>query len=173
MDLCSAWLFIALLRWAFYGGFPSNNRAPKSLETRIRARRCFAFRSRVEITRRWILWSFAVWKQTSSFSLPLQMAHINKADSHTSASNLFISPQTEQTHRRSHPDYWPRPLGLLAGRPSAEEGWVESKSRAGGNVQEVADQVLIYWGVVVSCLGTSPKWVSCYGLHRNVRRIRL
>lgn len=35
----------------------------------------------------------------------LQMAHINKADSHTSVSNLFISPQTEQTHRRSHPDY--------------------------------------------------------------------
>ena len=41
------------------------------------------------------------------------MVHINKADSHTSVSNLFISPQTEQSRRRSHPDCWPRPLGPL------------------------------------------------------------
>lgn len=37
--------------------------------------------------------------------LSVQMAHINKADSHTSVRNLFISPQTELTRRRSHPDY--------------------------------------------------------------------
>ena len=45
--------------------------------------------------------------------LSVQMVHINKADSHTSVSNLFISPQTEQTRRRSHPGCWPRPLGPL------------------------------------------------------------
>lgn len=74
--------------------------------------------------------------------LSVQMAHINKADSHTSMSNLFISPQTEQTRGRSLPDYWPRPLGPLAARQRSEEGWQsESQSvyswhrRSGGTVQ--------------------------------------
>lgn len=52
----------------------------------------------------------------SASSICVQMAHSHQADSPTSASNLFISPQTARgLWEESHPTPDPRPLGPLAG----------------------------------------------------------
>lgn len=86
---------------------------------------------------------FYVWKHTLSISyefhlisplpslsapvLCLQMAHINKADSHTSVSNLFISPSdSTETHEESP---W------LLTLPSWSAGWTIVYKRRGGRVR--------------------------------------